>query len=96
MSSTEPELTSTATTAKMDIIITMLRMKLRMYWASMNHQYSLLRARPEKVAYFLVRQVFVASQKAGMGPPMMTNAAVNMLDNLGVQPDNIMYDNFGA
>ena len=39
---------------------------------------------PEYIEYYLC------------GPPMMTNAAVNMLDNLGVQPDNIMYDNFGA
>ena len=39
---------------------------------------------PEDIEYYLC------------GPPMMTNAAVNMLDNLGVQPDNIMYDNFGA
>ncbi len=39
---------------------------------------------PEDIEYYLC------------GPPMMTNAAVNMLDNLGVQPENIMYDNFGA
>ena len=36
------------------------------YWASMNHQYSLLRALPEKTAYFL-RQVLVASIIEGMG-----------------------------
>ncbi len=30
------------------------------------------------------------------GPPMMTQAVVNMLDNLGVESENINYDNFGA
>lgn len=39
---------------------------------------------PEDVEYYLC------------GPPMMTSSAINMLDNLGVQPENIMYDNFGA
>jgi Na+-transporting NADH:ubiquinone oxidoreductase subunit F len=39
---------------------------------------------PEEIEYYLC------------GPPMM-NAAVNrMLDNLGVPPENIMYDDFGA
>jgi Na+-transporting NADH:ubiquinone oxidoreductase subunit F len=39
---------------------------------------------PEDVEYYLC------------GPPMMTSSAIKMLDNLGVQPENIMYDNFGA
>lgn len=39
---------------------------------------------PEDIEYYLC------------GPPMMTSAVVNMLDNLGVEPENIMYDNFGA
>jgi len=39
---------------------------------------------PEDIEYYLC------------GPPMMTAAATVMLDNLGVPPENIMYDNFGA
>ena len=30
------------------------------------------------------------------GPPMMSNSVVGMLDSLGVQPENILYDNFGG
>jgi Na+-transporting NADH:ubiquinone oxidoreductase subunit F len=30
------------------------------------------------------------------GPPMMSAAALKMLDNLGVEPENIMMDNFGV
>lgn len=30
------------------------------------------------------------------GPPMMTKSVVDLLDNLGVAPENILYDNFGA
>lgn len=30
------------------------------------------------------------------GPPMMAKAVVEMLDNLGVEPDNIHYDDFGG
>ncbi|MCK5426192.1 MAG: NADH:ubiquinone reductase (Na(+)-transporting) subunit F [Thermodesulfovibrionia bacterium] len=30
------------------------------------------------------------------GPPMMNAAVVQMLDSLGVQPENILYDDFGA
>ena len=30
------------------------------------------------------------------GPPMMIGAVVNMLDSLGVPPENILYDNFGS
>lgn len=29
------------------------------------------------------------------GPPMMTKSIVTMLDNLGVEPENILFDNFG-
>ncbi|MFI3267019.1 MAG: NADH:ubiquinone reductase (Na(+)-transporting) subunit F, partial [Rikenellaceae bacterium] len=39
---------------------------------------------PEDIEYYLC------------GPPMMTSATAAMLDELGVQPENIMYDNFGA
>ncbi len=30
------------------------------------------------------------------GPPMMTSAVVRMLDSLGVEPDNILFDDFGG
>ena len=30
------------------------------------------------------------------GPPMMNSAVINMLDNLGVEPENIMFDDFGG
>lgn len=30
------------------------------------------------------------------GPPMMSSSVVKMLDGLGVPPENILYDNFGA
>ena len=30
------------------------------------------------------------------GPPMMIASVVKMLDNLGVPPENILYDNFGS
>ncbi len=39
---------------------------------------------PEDIEYYLC------------GPPMMTEAVTRMLDSLGVPPENIMYDNFGA
>ena len=39
---------------------------------------------PEDIEYYLC------------GPPMMISAVVNMLDNLGVPAENIMYDNFGS
>lgn len=39
---------------------------------------------PEDIEYYLC------------GPPMMTSATTAMLEELGVQPENIMYDNFGA
>ena len=30
------------------------------------------------------------------GPPMMTQSVLNLLDSLGVPPENILFDNFGA
>ncbi|MCQ2308474.1 MAG: NADH:ubiquinone reductase (Na(+)-transporting) subunit F [Bacteroidales bacterium] len=39
---------------------------------------------PEDIEYYLC------------GPPMMTQAVLNMLDNLGVPKDNIMFDDFGS
>ena len=30
------------------------------------------------------------------GPPMMNKAVIDMLDNLGVEPENIMLDDFGG
>ncbi len=30
------------------------------------------------------------------GPPMMLQAVLNMLDNLGVEPENIFFDDFGG
>ena len=38
---------------------------------------------PEEIHYYLC------------GPPMMTNAVLSLLDNLGVETTNISYDNFG-
>ncbi|MDR0766321.1 MAG: NADH:ubiquinone reductase (Na(+)-transporting) subunit F [Odoribacteraceae bacterium] len=39
---------------------------------------------PEDIEYYIC------------GPPLMNAAVVNMLDNLGVAPENILYDDFGA
>jgi Na+-transporting NADH:ubiquinone oxidoreductase subunit F len=39
---------------------------------------------PEDIEYYLC------------GPPVMNAAITRMLDNLGVPPENIMYDDFGA
>ncbi len=39
---------------------------------------------PEEVEYYLC------------GPPLMTSAAINMLNNLGVPEDNILFDDFGG
>jgi Na+-transporting NADH:ubiquinone oxidoreductase subunit F len=39
---------------------------------------------PEECEYFLC------------GPPMMIEAVRNMLDSLGVDPDNILFDDFGG
>jgi Na+-transporting NADH:ubiquinone oxidoreductase subunit F len=30
------------------------------------------------------------------GPPMMNMACINMLEELGVEPENIMLDDFGG
>jgi Na+-transporting NADH:ubiquinone oxidoreductase subunit F len=30
------------------------------------------------------------------GPPLMTSAVINLLENLGVEPENILLDDFGA
>ena len=30
------------------------------------------------------------------GPPMMNDAVLKMLDNLGVEPENILFDDFGG
>jgi len=40
-------------------------------------------AAPEDVEYYLC------------GPPMMIKACMEMLDNLGVEPENILFDDFG-
>ncbi|MDR2584684.1 MAG: NADH:ubiquinone reductase (Na(+)-transporting) subunit F [Prevotellaceae bacterium] len=39
---------------------------------------------PEDIEYYLC------------GPPLMTNAVTNMLDNLGVPMENVMFDDFGS
>lgn len=39
---------------------------------------------PEDIKYFMC------------GPPMMVSSVVKLLDSLGVPPENILYDNFGA
>jgi len=39
---------------------------------------------PEDVEYYIC------------GPPMMNAAVINMLENLGVEPENIMFDDFGG
>ena len=39
---------------------------------------------PEDVEYYMC------------GPPMMNTAVINMLENLGVEPENIMLDDFGG
>ena len=39
---------------------------------------------PEEIEYYLC------------GPPMMTQAVLTMLDNLGVPKENILFDDFGA
>lgn len=41
-------------------------------------------AEPEEIEYYLC------------GPPMMTQAVLNMLNNLGVPKENILFDDFGA
>ena len=39
---------------------------------------------PEDIEYYLC------------GPPMMLTACMDMLDGLGVEPENILYDDFGS
>ena len=39
---------------------------------------------PEDIEYYLC------------GPPLMTSAVTSMLDDLGVEPENILFDDFGA
>ena len=39
---------------------------------------------PEDIKYFMC------------GPPMMTKCVCDLLDSLGVAPENILFDNFGA
>ncbi|MCQ2183293.1 MAG: NADH:ubiquinone reductase (Na(+)-transporting) subunit F [Bacteroidales bacterium] len=39
---------------------------------------------PEDIKYFMC------------GPPMMVSSVNNLLDSLGVPPENVLYDNFGA
>lgn len=48
------------------------------------NNYLLQHRTPEDCEYYLC------------GPPMMTKAVVDMLDSLGVEPENILFDNFGA
>jgi Na+-transporting NADH:ubiquinone oxidoreductase subunit F len=38
---------------------------------------------PEEIEYYIC------------GPPMMIDACKKMLDDLGVEPENIMFDDFG-
>ncbi len=38
---------------------------------------------PEDIEYYLC------------GPPMMLKACMGMLDSLGVEPENILFDDFG-
>ena len=39
---------------------------------------------PEDVEYYMC------------GPPLMVQAVLGMLDNLGVEPENIYFDDFGG
>ena len=50
----------------------------------MNETYLKNHEAPEDIKYFMC------------GPPMMTQCVVNLLDSLGVPPENILFDNFGA
>ena len=50
----------------------------------MNELYLKDHDAPEDIKYFMC------------GPPMMVSSVVNLLDSLGVQPESIYYDNFGA
>ena len=50
----------------------------------MNEVYLKNHKAPEDIKYFMC------------GPPMMVSSVVNLLDSLGVPPESILYDNFGA
>jgi len=50
----------------------------------MNEQYLKAHEAPEDILYLMC------------GPPMMVQSVVNLLDSLGVAPENILYDNFGG
>ena len=50
----------------------------------MNELYLKNHEAPEDIKYFMC------------GPPMMVSSVVNLLDSLGVAPESILYDNFGA
>ena len=50
----------------------------------MNELYLKDHDAPEDIKYFMC------------GPPMMVSSVVNLLDSLGVAPESILYDNFGA
>ncbi len=50
----------------------------------MNELYLKDHEAPEDIKYFMC------------GPPMMVSSVVNLLDSLGVAPESILYDNFGA
>jgi Na+-transporting NADH:ubiquinone oxidoreductase subunit F len=47
-------------------------------------QYLINHETPEDIEYYLC------------GPPLMTNAVTDMLDNLGVPSENVMFDDFGS
>ena len=49
-------------------------------------------ALPDKRLFDIPRVVLVEEEEAYM----MVGAVVNLLDSLGVPPENILYDNFGA
>ena len=50
----------------------------------MNETYLKDHEAPEDIKYLM------------FGPPMMVSSVVNLLDSLGVAPESILYDNFGA
>ena len=49
-----------------------------------NETYLKDHAAPEDIKYFMC------------GPPMMVSSVNNLLDSLGVPPENVLYDNFGG
>ena len=50
----------------------------------LHHNYLVNHPTPEDCEYYMC------------GPPMMMDAAFKMLDSLGVEPENIMFDDFGG